>query len=197
MRIPGAHLGGWLSGRMHQKTLVALSAVLRAAVLIIIALLVLFQSITILAAAFLYAADWFFGGLEEVGRYSVSIAMVGADRKDVLKHWSTLVQGWAESTGVLGPSIVIALTFGNGNAFDRIGYWVPPTLLLISTLLFLSLPKDLHLAGSVSAHQPNETFLRRLRDLSRDPRLLLPTLGIALVLSIALLKGPLSTDLAS
>jgi hypothetical protein len=197
MRIPGAQFGGWLSGRLQQKTVAALSALSRSAALGLIAFLIFRGVMTLPLAAVLYSLDWFLGGLEEVARFSLPIAMVGADRKDVLRNWSTLVQGLTESTGVLGPSIVLALTFWDANGFDVAGHWIAPAMLLVAAALYLSLPPDAHLAGSVGADRRRMTWGERWRELSGDPFLSLPTLALALVVSIALLKGPLSTDLAS
>jgi len=197
MRIPGAHCGGWLSGRLNQKTVAALSALTRSATLGFIAFLIFRGRMTITLAAVLYSLDWFLGGLEEVARFSLPIAMVGADRKAVLKNWSTLVQGLTESTGVLGPSIILALTFWDANGFDVAGHWIAPAMLLIAAACYLSLPKDSHLAGSTGADRREMSWGERWNELSRDPFLSLPTLALALVVSIALLKGPLSADLAS
>jgi hypothetical protein len=197
MRIPGAHFGGWLSGRMDQKNVAALSAATRAAALGAAALLIFSGRMTLALAAVIYSLDWFLGGLEEVARFSLPIAMVGANRRQVLKNWSTLVQGLTESTGVLGPSIVLALTFWSVGSFDSVGHWIAPTLLLIATALYASLPRDAHLAGSVGPDKSRSGWRARWRELSGDPFLSLPTLALALVVSIALLKGPLSTDLAS
>jgi hypothetical protein len=197
MRIPGAHFGGWLAGLLHQKTVAALSAVLRAATLGGAAFLIVRGTMTLPLAVVIYSADWFFGGLEEVARFSLPIAMVGANEKESLKHWSTLVQGLTESTGVLGPSIVLALTFWNATSFDLIGHWIAPLLLIAAAAFYLSLPKDKHLSGSTNAGRSKTDWRHRWRELSTDPFLSLPTMAIALVVSIALLKGPLSTDVAS
>jgi hypothetical protein len=197
MRIPGAHFGGWLSGRLHQKTVAALSAATRAAVLGAAAFLIVGGRMTLPLAAAVYSLDWFLGGLEEVARFSLPIAMVGANRKSVLKDWSTLVQGLTESAGVLGPSITLALTFWSATGFDTVGHWIAPALLVVAGALYLALPRDAHLSGSTGPSKARTDWGTRWRELSRDPFLSLPTLALALVVSIALLKGPLSTDLAS
>jgi hypothetical protein len=197
MRIPGAHFGGWLSGFLHQKTVAALSAGTRSVALGAAAYMIVGGRMTLPLAAAIYSLDWFLGGLEEVARFSLPIAMVGANRKSVLKDWSTLVQGLTESAGVLGPSITLALTFWSANGFDTVGHWIAPALLAIAAGLYLALPRDAHLAGSTGPSKARSDWRSRWRDLSGDPYLSLPTLALALVVSIALLKGPLSTDLAS
>jgi hypothetical protein len=132
-----------------------------------------------------------------VARFSLPIAMVGANRKKVLKNWSTLVQGLTESTGVLGPSIILALTFWDGGGIDAAGHWLAPALLVVAAALYYSLPLDSHLAGSTGGSTAKVDWRARINELARDPYLSLPTLALALVVSIALLKGPLSADLAS
>jgi hypothetical protein len=132
-----------------------------------------------------------------VARFSLPIAMVGGDRKKVLQNWSTLVQGLTESTGVLGPGIILALTFWNGTGIDAVGHWLAPALLVAAAALYSALPPDAHLAGSAGPSPKKADWRSRLKELSADPFLSLPTLALALVVSIALLKGPLSADLAS
>jgi hypothetical protein len=197
MRIPGAHFGGWLAGRLDQRTVASLSAASRAAALGGAAVLIAGGRMTLPLAAAIYSLDWFLGGLEEVARFSLPIAMVGANRRSVLKNWSTSVQGLTESAGVLGPSITLALTFWRADGFDRFGHWIAPALLVAATALYGALPSDAHLAGSAGGGKVRVDWRSRWRELSGDPFLSLPTLALALVVSIALLKGPLSTDLAS
>jgi len=195
MRIPGNSLGAWLSARTDQRTLSVVSSGARAAILAGVAALVFFHQITLPVAALLYSADWLIGGLEEVSRNTQTPALVKPGSTE-FKAWSTLSQFLAQLTGLFGPLFVIALAQFKG--LDAAGHVLAPLLFVAAALFYAKIPADAFHRGSASADAPEARVsrLEKWRAFVADRSLFLPALALALM-SVLLLKGPLSLNMAS
>jgi hypothetical protein len=193
MRIPGNSLGAWLSARTDQRNLAAISSGSRAAILAAVGALVVFHQMTLPLAAILYSADWLIGGLEEVSRNTQTLALVKSGSSE-FKSWSTLSQFLAQLTGLFGPLFVIVLAQFKGLAMA--GHVLAPLLFGASAALYMAIPKDAFHRASDFVPSERISRVEKWRTVLGDRKLLLPVLSLALM-SVLLLKGPLSLNMAS
>jgi predicted MFS family arabinose efflux permease len=136
----GTLLGGWLSDRLHPRTVLVASTAVRSVMLTAIPILLVARWLNLSLVAGIYLLDSLGRGVADTARNTIPVALVGKD-KNALDKLNSRYQTVFELGAMAGPFVAGGVLAGMGAVAAN---WLIPAAFATAAIVYLQIPKTTH-----------------------------------------------------